>query len=329
MLISERYISKFIKKLKQFIGDRLISKSINKVRQYIPSFDRIIKKLEYKRELYRYPNKMIGRNVTINPINQKTDVLVFAAHPDDDILGLGVTLYRHSLNGDEIKVIFVTNGTAGAGESWYRKIDKSNKRATLRYREAIQALSQINISKENIYCLGFPDGGTQRYLDTMYIDISMLLQQLNPKRVYVHSIEGGHIDHDMTSFVVKSICNKIGYTNVFEYTEYNPSQPIGTQNIRFLNNPTNKLNEVIIDISEEERDLKKKMLAFHQSQGVEKYFLQGEAIRQADISKSELELYEHCQLSRRCLAPIINKFLDSISVVAFLHSFLYNIILIS
>ena len=39
----------------------------------------------------------------------------------------------------------------------------------------------------------------------------MLLQKLSPSRVYVHCIEGGHIDHDMTSFVVKNICNKIGY----------------------------------------------------------------------------------------------------------------------
>lgn len=314
LIFDDRLISKFIHKLKQYIDDRIISKFIYKVRQYVPVFDRFIKKVEYNRELYRYPNKMLGRNLTIHSTNQHTDVLVFAAHPDDDVLGLGTTLYRHSLNGDNIKVVFTTNGTAGSGESWYRKINKSKKRANLRYREAVQALSKINIPEENIYCLGFPDGGTQRYLKKMSSDISMLLQMLNPKRVYVHCIEGGHIDHDITSFAVKSICNKIGYVNVFEYAEYNPSQPIGTENIKFLSAPSNRFEEVIIDISEEERVLKRNMLAFHQSQGVEKYFLQGEAIRQADIYKTELELYEHCQLSKRCLLPIVKELYKSMSM---------------
>ena len=71
------------------------------------------------------------------------------------------------------------------------------------------------------------------------------------------------------------------------------------------------LDEIIIDISEEERILKRKMLAFHQSQDVEKYYIQGEAIRQADILKPEIELYEHCQLPKRCLFPIIKDFYKS------------------
>ena len=318
MLYTNQPVRTFIFKIKRYIDDRWISKFILKLRQKLPLFDQSIKKLEYYRGLYRYPNKMLGRNVTIHSMDKKTDILVFAAHPDDDVLGLGTNLYRHRLNGDNIKVVFVTNGTAGAGESWYRSINKSKNRTNLRYREAVLALSEIDISKENIFCLGFPDGGTQRYLETMSKDILMLLKEWNPKQVYVHCIEGGHIDHDITSFVVKSVCKNIGYKNVFEYAEYNPIQPIGTQNIRFLPDSSNNVNEVIIDISDEERMLKKKMLSFHQSQGVEKYFLQGEAIRKADFNNSELELYEYCQLSKRCLAPIINRFHSFISVVTLL-----------
>lgn len=270
--------------------------------------DRFIKKIEYIRGLYRYPNKMLGRNFKIDPVNN-TDILVFAAHPDDDVLGLCSTLYRHSLKGEKIKVVFVTNGTAGDGESWHRKINQSENKANVRYQEAVQALSQINISKENIYCLGFPDAGTQRYLKEIFIDISVILQKFNPRRVYVHCIEGGHIDHDMTSFVVKTTCTKLSYTNVFEYAEYNPSQPLGTQNIKFLTSQTNTLEDIVINISEEERILKRKMLAFHQSQDVEKYFMQGEAIRRAEILNSEIELYEHCQLSKENLLTIVKKIL--------------------
>lgn len=296
-------------------GNLFISKSIYKVKRSILGMDdRFIKKIEYIRGLYRYPNKMLGRNFKIDPINN-TDVLVFAAHPDDDVLGLCSTLYRHSLKGDKIKVIFVTNGTAGAGESWHRKINQSKNKANLRYQEAVQALSQINISKENIYCLGFPDAGTQRYLKNMSKDVFMLVHKLKPRRVYVHCIEGGHIDHDMTSLVVQSICNKIGYTNVFEWTEYNSSQPIGTQNIKFLPAQSNRLEEMKIDISEEERILKRKMLACHKSQDVEKYFMQGEAIRRANIAKFEIE---YLKLNKR-LFPIVKEFNKSLSILLFIQ----------
>lgn len=303
-------------------------KGFRKCKKYIRRRDRLIKKVEQMRGLYRYPTNMIGRHLTIHPSDYQTDVLVFAAHPDDDVLGLCSTLYRHRLKGDHIKIVFVTNGTAGAGESWYCKINQSTKRASVRYQEAVQALAQINISEENIYCLGFPDAGTQRYVKHIAMDISMLLQQLNPQRVYVHCIEGGHIDHDMTSFVVKSVCYKIGYTNVFEWAEYNPLQPLGTQNIQFLPTPSNGVEEIKIDISEKERMLKRKMLAIHQSQDVEKHFTQGEAIRQADIFKSEIELYKHCQLPKRRVVPIVNELYKSMSMIAFVPYAVTDILLI-
>ena len=312
-----------------FIRDRIISESINKLRKEVGTFDKFIKKLEFKRGLYRYPDKMLGRNLEIDS-NRPTDILVFAAHQDDDVLALGATLYRHSLNGDHIKVVFVTNGTAGSGESWFRRTKRAEKRANLRHEEAVNALLQINIPKENIYCLGFPDGGTQRYLKKIAIDISMILEKLNPRRVYVHSIEGGHIDHDMTSFVVKSVCEKRDYTNVYEYASYNPAQPIGTEKIRFFPTLSDNFEEIIVDITEAERNLKRKMLAYHQSQGVEKYYLQGEAIRKVNTNKSEVELYQHCQLSKRCLTPIVKEFNKSIfSIIAIYHFITSEIVLLA
>lgn len=278
------------------------------VLQFIKGNETLKKKIEYVRGLYRYPRKMMGSEFPKRYFNEDTDVLVFAAHPDDDVLGLSTTLYRHSLNGRRIKVIFVTNGSGRDGESWTIGVSESKKKSKIRYREAVEALSLINISKENIFCFGYPDGGTQRYLKNMAKDIKMLIEKLNPGRIYVHCIEGGHVDHDMTSFVVKTICNKIGYTNLFEWTEYNPIQSLGAQNVTFLPTQSTVLKEIKIEISEEERILKRKMLACHQSQDVEQFFLQGEAIRQANTSQSEIELFEHCQLPKNKLQPILKDF---------------------
>ncbi|MFJ7728153.1 PIG-L deacetylase family protein [Neobacillus sp. NPDC097160] len=293
---------------------KLLKKLVIQLIQFIQGHENRIKKIEYVRGLYRYPNKMLGRKFQTNNLNySSTDVLVFAAHPDDDILGLSTTLYRHSLNEDNIKVIFVTNGSGRNGESWYTRLSDAKKKSEIRFREAVQALSLINIPEENIYCFGYPDGGTQRYLKNMTVDILRIVQILNPSRIYVHCIEGGHHDHDMTSFVVRSICNKIGFSDVFEWAEYNPIQPLGTKDIKFLPTQSKEdLKEFQIKISEEERNLKRKMLAAHYSQDVEQFFLQGEAIRQAKFSQLELELYEHCKLPIRRLSPLVKELNNSI-----------------
>lgn len=276
--------------------------------KFIQKDEQLINKVEYIRGLYRYPNQMLGRKCLLNTKDQNTDILVFAAHPDDDVLGLGTTLYRHSLNGENIKVVFVTNGSGRDGESWHIKRTSANKKAETRYREAVTALSLINIPENHVYSLGYPDGGTQRYLNHMSVDIQKLVKILKPGRIYVHCIEGGHGDHDLTSFVVKSICKKIGYHNVFEWTEYNPAQPLGTQDVKFLSSPLTKFNETIIRITEEERVMKRKMLACHRSQDVEQFFMEGEAIRQVDLKQIDTELMEHCQIPKRKLLPLLRKF---------------------
>ena len=43
-------------------------------------------------------------------------VLVISPHPDDDVIGCGGTLRRHVLDGDEVRVIYLTSGERG--RSW-------------------------------------------------------------------------------------------------------------------------------------------------------------------------------------------------------------------
>ncbi len=39
-------------------------------------------------------------------------VLVFAAHPDDEVLGMGGTIALHAADGDEVRVVCVTDGSS-------------------------------------------------------------------------------------------------------------------------------------------------------------------------------------------------------------------------
>jgi len=41
-----------------------------------------------------------------------TTVLVLAAHPDDEVLGMGGTIARHAGAGDRVRIVCVTDGSS-------------------------------------------------------------------------------------------------------------------------------------------------------------------------------------------------------------------------
>ena len=43
-------------------------------------------------------------------INKSSKILCIVAHPDDEVLGLGGTLIKHSLNGDSVDIVFLSDG---------------------------------------------------------------------------------------------------------------------------------------------------------------------------------------------------------------------------
>ena len=78
--------------------------------------------------------------------------------------------------------------------------------------------------------------------------------------------------------------------------------------MKFLSSTIDKTGVEMIEISEDERKIKRKMLSFHKSQGVNKYYRQGETIRKAELKNSDIELYRYCPISSRCLEPLVQDF---------------------
>lgn len=173
---------------------------------------------------FRYPHAMIGRRNMPLAQTAKAGVLVVAAHQDDEALGVGGVLAWHRSRGDRVVVVHTTNG---AGGGWRDGIRDGGAMSAVRFAEACAALGVIGIPAEDVVCLGFPDGGLHRYLRQASRDITQLLQELMPDVVYVHALEGGHSDHDMTSYVVQIACSRLGIRAVFEWCEYNRDCPLG------------------------------------------------------------------------------------------------------
>lgn len=119
-------------------------------------------------------NKLNKENTSqikeINILNESKGrrILIFAPHPDDEIVATGGLIYEALKSGFEIKIVFITNGD-GFGDlitaeehSRKSKLKIINESITLGYErqiEAIQAAKVLGLTSENLIFLGYPDRG--------------------------------------------------------------------------------------------------------------------------------------------------------------------------
>ena len=197
--------------------------------------DTIVRLVERARGI-RYPRALIGRRNFPPPCHGGGGILVFAAHQDDEVLGLGLTLARHRSNRDRVTVVFTTNG---AGGNWKESNAVQRAVSAARFKEACDALAVIGIDAAEIVCLGFPDGGLHRYIPEASDDIATLIRAIDPHMIYVHAMEGGHRDHDVTAFVVQQVSTRLRIGPIFEWAEYNSEAPGGQpiSEARFASDP--------------------------------------------------------------------------------------------
>lgn len=101
----------------------------------------------------------------MNEPAKKEKVLVIVAHPDDEIIGSAGYIYNSVKNGAEVNVVILTNGDSNR---WSAATTSRNilpqpedfiAEGKTRMKESETALALVDVSKENIFYLGFPDRG--------------------------------------------------------------------------------------------------------------------------------------------------------------------------
>ena len=124
------------------------------------------------------------------------NVVVVAAHPDDEILGAGATLARHARAGDDVHAVVLAEG------------------ATSRYDDAmvdelqvggIEAARRIGLA--SVRFEAFPD---QRLDQIALLDLTQHLEkvlgELKPTIVYTHFCGDVNADHGMVAQAVWTAC---------------------------------------------------------------------------------------------------------------------------
>jgi LmbE family N-acetylglucosaminyl deacetylase len=127
-------------------------------------------------------------------------VLAIVAHPDDEALGAGGTLVRHSAAGDEVHIAFLTDGVSARGDDCEAK-DRRAEAA----RRAARALG----AQEPVF-LAFPDNRLDEVglLDVVGA-IETVMFKINPATIYTHHAGDLNIDHAICHRAVLTACRPL------------------------------------------------------------------------------------------------------------------------
>jgi LmbE family N-acetylglucosaminyl deacetylase len=137
-------------------------------------------------------------------------ILAVVAHPDDEIIGVGGTLCKHTSMGDDVYVLILGDGKSSRNYT-YKKLSENLKQKSL--NETKKALSCLGI--KYFYKESFPDN---RFDGINMLDIakkvSFYVNKIKPTIVYTHHFGDLNIDHQRTSEAVTIACRPIENNSV-------------------------------------------------------------------------------------------------------------------
>ncbi|MDP2749360.1 MAG: PIG-L deacetylase family protein [Nanoarchaeota archaeon] len=186
----------------------------------------------------------------------KGNILVFCAHPDDEVLGVGSTIAKYAKEGYHITTVIFSYGESS--HPWLqRKITVQT-----RVKESNSASSILGCA-ETLF-LGLKEGQFLKQLNQRKAAyrIKELIKEKKPVKIFVHSIDDPHPDHKAMNKVILHLVAKSGIrTEVYTFDIWNPL------NIRNRNLPL-----LVVDVSETYR-VKARALQKFKSQKIAMFIL--------------------------------------------------------
>jgi LmbE family N-acetylglucosaminyl deacetylase len=114
------------------------------------------------------------------------NVIVISAHPDDETLGVGGTMFKHVANGDNVYWLIVTNVFENQGFS--------NERVESRQEEIAEVAKSVGICKT--FLLNYPTMTlSSSSLIKMVPEISSIFLEVQPEIIYTLNRSDAHSDH--------------------------------------------------------------------------------------------------------------------------------------
>lgn len=138
------------------------------------------------------------------------DILVIAAHPDDEVLGMGGTIKKLSKQGHKIHLCVMSDGSAG--------VKNKDKMIQMRKNACIKSGKILGISTFDF--VNLPD---MKLDDISQLEINQILEkkiyEINPSVVYTTPYSDFHKDHqkihECTLVATRPVASKV--QQIFSY----------------------------------------------------------------------------------------------------------------
>ncbi len=133
-------------------------------------------------------------------------VLVVAAHPDDEILGVGATVARHAAKGDIVYALILGEGQTSRG---VRREDTDREVVEALHKNTLESAKAVGY--RDVFFADFPDNRFDHVdlLDIVKV-VEQKVQKLRPQIVYTHYSGDLNVDHQYTARAVLTATRPIG-----------------------------------------------------------------------------------------------------------------------
>lgn len=131
------------------------------------------------------------------------NILVIAAHPDDEVLGCGGTIAAHSQAGDAVHVLILAEGITSRED--HRDRDKNSTKLTQLSKSAQEANRLLGAA--SVYLHDFPDNRMDS-IDRLTVIklIEKFVDKYKPSIVYTHHAGDLNVDHRIIHEAVVTAC---------------------------------------------------------------------------------------------------------------------------
>lgn len=198
-------------------------------------------------------------------------IIVFAPHPDDEILACGGTIAKKVSENNELHVVYMTDGRHS--HSIVLGIQSNptpEELCAIREKEAANATMHLGVNSSNLFFLQFEDGYLDRNIQNSIIKVKDLIEKIKPDEIYFPDELDEHTDHQSLNTIVKTSLSELEinpkqYRYIIWSTQVSKTEKLKNQIqidvSKFFNQKKHALNEYKSQISRISRRQRKPILS--------------------------------------------------------------------
>ena len=143
-------------------------------------------------------------------------IVLLIPHPDDEVVGCAEAIRQAVAQGSDVFGCYLTNGVPHPSLLWPWQRTGHAARVARRWHEAEAAAARLGIRmalRQDI-----PTRALKDHLAQTAARLDGAFGALRPSVVWAPAYEGGHQDHDVTSYLARRVAERC---EVWEFSEYN------------------------------------------------------------------------------------------------------------